>query len=138
MTFFSFKIFIFVFISFNSYSVHHSLLWYHFFFMLFLFFFFFKTGKFMVGPMSCEQQESRHTDWLFMWSHLCDLMGNNTKCLMLEFHWALCPFSTFSANQLSHSSSFPLALPPQHVPPPIQSPPLLHRHLLPLWSLHMA
>lgn len=70
----------------------------------------------MVGPMSCEQQESRHTDWLLMWSHLCDLMGNNTKCLMLEFHWALCPFSTFSANQLSHSSSFPLALPPQHVP----------------------
>lgn len=86
------------------------------FFMLFLFFFFFKTGKFMVGPMSCEQQESRHTDWLLMWSHLCDLMGNNTKCLMLEFHWALCPFSTFSANQLSHSSSFPLAPPPQHVP----------------------
>lgn len=95
-----------------------------FFFMLFLFFFFFfKTGKFMVGPMSCEQQESRHTDWLFMWSHLCDLMGNNTKCLMLEFHWALCPFPTFSANQLSHSSSFPLALPPTTRPPPIQSPP---------------
>ena len=54
------------------------------------FFFFFKTVKFMVGPMSCEQRGSRHT-WLAVYvvPPLRGLMRNNTKCLMLGFHWAL-------------------------------------------------
>lgn len=58
---------------------------------------FFKTGKFVVGPMSCEQRESRHTDWLYVVPPLC---GFDAEQYKMSHAWI--PFGAPSVHQFVH------------------------------------
>lgn len=85
----------------------------------------------MVGPMSCEQRESRHTDWLFMWSHLsvvwCGTI-QNVSCLD-SVGPSVCPPVFPPIGKEWRLLLLPLGTAPRHAPP-LLSNPFLH----PLWS----
>lgn len=88
-------------------SVHRSLLW-HVTFFFFSSHSLFLNSKFIVGPMSCEQRESRHNDWLFMWSQL--FRGLDVEQYKMSHAWMPLPLWISVSTLINHNMTLQVSL----------------------------